>query len=502
MREIRIIFILFANLTYHATNPLLANSIDLHGGVSGDISFTSNDIVFAHDVNISDLVTITNHGILGGAFHAKAGTTFAARTTRATDAVFFLEDGATLIQRISSAGEMFQLDVRGGVYRPTFERNFQGGLTAMNIFTSFNSDIVLTVDTDMLEISLYMHEISMLAEKLRINGSLQLNILDFDGRALDFSMFNGLVFQSVGQSYDYMWRYVANGQTVKRIRETDYTKIFGPYDSRAVFLNSVRGSDPDSKILANLDNAQTLGELNRRMNSTMFFNPLVLNRGLEQFVARHGGTRIAPSGLHIGAETEMHPGGFGNRATLGTKNLDVWVYVGDMAVDDNYRHGAAMTGAGGIELYKNSWRAGLRGAVANWEGVLIMNDGGNPVTQAQSRLLHAYFGNEFDATENFGAILRANFLHSSAGDFSRNIGYVSVGGRAQYYTREMGITGRYGFYAVYNIGGGEEENIFTPEGIPAIEFGAEFNFDLPSDGLTLGVQLSNVRAAANFRIAF
>ena len=58
------------------------------------------------------------------------------------------------------------------------------------------------------------------------------------------------------------------------VRETNYTKVFK--DSRGSFLDNIRLKAPDDKMLARMDVAKSMDEINSAMNSAYHFNPMIL----------------------------------------------------------------------------------------------------------------------------------------------------------------------------------------------------------------------------------
>lgn len=63
---------------------------------------------------------------------------------------------------------------------------------------------------------------------------------------------------------------------LKVVRETDYEKIFN--DNRGLMLQKIRSASPNDKLLAKMDRASNMVELQRVMNSSYRFNPAVLMR--------------------------------------------------------------------------------------------------------------------------------------------------------------------------------------------------------------------------------
>ena len=63
------------------------------------------------------------------------------------------------------------------------------------------------------------------------------------------------------------------------VRETDYQKIFNS-DNRGVLLTGLQNSEPNNKLLLNMNRANNMSELNRVMNSSYRFNNKILLKPL------------------------------------------------------------------------------------------------------------------------------------------------------------------------------------------------------------------------------
>ena len=66
-----------------------------------------------------------------------------------------------------------------------------------------------------------------------------------------------------------------NSVFLKLVRETNYEKVF-KNDSRGKFLENIRANNQNDKMLAVMDRASTMHEINSIMNSSYHFNPMVL----------------------------------------------------------------------------------------------------------------------------------------------------------------------------------------------------------------------------------
>lgn len=68
----------------------------------------------------------------------------------------------------------------------------------------------------------------------------------------------------------------SNAVFLKLVRETDYEKVFGANDARGSFIENIRASHPDDKMLPALDMATNQSQIESAMNSSYHFNPIIL----------------------------------------------------------------------------------------------------------------------------------------------------------------------------------------------------------------------------------
>ena len=496
MKKIRFIFLM---LTYVATNDSFATPVGNTGVLTDDFTVGYGEHIYFSDARVIMPLTLTNHGYLSGRIYTNPRIELSVKTSRPLNADFILGEDASLTQLISRVGELHQLSVFGGTYRPTIGQNFSGRLTGTDIFQAFeNPNIILTVRHEMLALDIYMHDLENMAKRLDIHGAVRLNIMDFDGSALDLSSWNGQIFFGLQHSIDPMFEYISDGTNAKRIRQLDYTKIFGADNAKAAFLNDIRDLNPDDTILRNLDSAETLGQLTDRMNRVMFFNPMALNANLMPLLSRYElRQNLSGPGLHIGAEHEMTEHGGGTRLTLGGANFHAFVHIGDHAEEDEWRYGNARIYIAGAEGHYGAFTLGARAMVADWESVRIFNDGDTDTT-AQSVLFHTYIGAEPKLFGGVGLISRLNFIHSRILDIDENMLYGSLGANVDYMTENLGIISRYRLFGLYNQTLSED----FMNAIPRFEYGAEIGYILPNDGLAFAIQISNIRLAINAKMMF
>lgn len=121
--------------------------------------------------------------------------------------------------------------------------------------------------------------------KLVSGVSLKINNLDntYNGEKLEHILNPDVVDVIVKDPLFRVNRETPGGDSssvyLNLVRETDYSKVFK--DNRGVFLNNIRQSHPDDKMLQMMDSAKNMNEINSVMNSSYHFNPKILTNPIK-----------------------------------------------------------------------------------------------------------------------------------------------------------------------------------------------------------------------------
>ena len=413
------------------------------------------------DFLITDPLVITNRGAIYGTITTGNIPMFklGVRNSGIIDAVFVLTTpDAILTQYISNVSEMTFLNVRGGTYTPVITVDFAGNIAASGLLKTYAGVDAVQVNKKGLNITLVMAELGDLLSKLKIVGSVILDITDYDGRDLLYDFGDGRVFlvadnnrggNKGGGDTDIMHIYQIEDGVVMRRRQLSYSVIFGANDRRAAFLDALRQTDPENKILAGLDGAETMDELARRMNGTMFFNPLALNDGLKKMMRRQDRRPgAADSGAFAGMTAVADKANYGSGFGFGFRGLAADFYFGVARENDDRKYGDALVYGAALGWTEGWFAAGAKVLLADWENVLIMTDAG-PKTSAKSRLLYTFL----DISPPgwiIRPIVRLNYEFEETERHKNAAFYLSYGGRVSVSSKKLGIATSYGLYAVKN----------------------------------------------------
>jgi hypothetical protein len=352
---------------------------------------------------------------------------------------------------------------------------------------------LIVIGENFHEITARMSDLTELARRLFITGSVSLRILDYDGRARSLPVFSGPVYPSFADDADPMFNYRADagGTEIRAARETDYAVIFGPGDARAAFLNGVRRGDPENKMLKHLDSARSAAELAVAMDRSMFFNPLVLNDGLHGMMARMNFDDMDEPGFRArakyGADSSNSGGDFGFSYSGDGLSVSAGFYAGSASEDDKYGKGAAAVYGANASARYGRIGFGAKLYAADWKNVAVMTPGGGVKEEAKSRLFYSFldFGPKFGF---FQPVIRLNYIHSEIGNRACDGLYLSYGARAYFYSENMGIGNKYGLYAARDYYG--------------FDFGLSADWRVINDGVAAGVRIGPGNFSVEIRAGF
>ena len=102
--------------------------------------------------------------------------------------------------------------------------------------------------------------------------------------------------------YKINFRAAGNDLFLNLVRETDYKKVFK--DGRGVFLENIRSSNPDNKMLYAMDRAATISGINSVMNSAYHFNPIILMNPVKTINRAELLNLLSPINAGAGAEVD------------------------------------------------------------------------------------------------------------------------------------------------------------------------------------------------------
>lgn len=252
------------------------------------------------------------------------------------------------------------------------------------------------------------------------------------------------------------------------LRETNYMKIMG--NEMGAYLDTLRVYNPDDKLLAALDGAETMAGINKILNRSVRTNPINLMRPVNVFdywVMTDALVRNVPTGIDAGG-IYMASGDFtifGARANIAANVSDVLQigaagYLAVMDYDgelDDFS--ATMYGANIAAKYNGS--LAFARAVAGFTGTrfdissVFANGRATEDPTGYSLYIGGDVGHDFVVKDNFHLrpFVGGTAFYSDVADMSDFAGAGHVGGEFMYTFETMGIIYNYGVALRYNTDG-------------------------------------------------
>ena len=454
------------------------------------------DIALADNTLIDRSIILINEGTINGAFTVKENVEIIVRNSGDLNASFSLEHSATLTQYISKVTEATRLNVTGGTYIPVIRDDFDGSLNATDILLSF--DTVITVEKDFLDVFATQSEANDFLNLLNLTESrIILHVSEYDGEividnkgGLVQIIIDSYADEDSGTTYvdnDLMFNYwIIDGERVKK-RETDYTVIFGKNDKKAVFLNNIRASNPNNKILKYLDGRQSLLELSGAMGEVMFFNPLLLNDGLKEILTRQDFYNNSDLNRSAGIEPYISSTNLGNSFNFSYGKLDVGFYIGTAKQDSDYTYGMADVYGAMAKIHNGWFGGGVKVVSADWNDTTIMTTDGAAKNNPKSQLFYGFL----DFIPNlsyFQPIVRYNYINSEIEDYEEDEQYLSYGGRFYFFDSGFGQKNDYSLYGIF----GNEK----------LDWGIMVSTNFTDDGVMIGLRASPENLAIEMKVGF
>ena len=242
-----------------------------------DIVVHENISFEAHDARVIDSLQIINFGEINGGINVCAGCvlTIENSNTGRFNADIFLQGDARVVQLITSGDTATNMDF--GVNHGLVVRD-AAGLNLHNIaqIAAYADNVNFTnVEFN----SGKMSEYQSLAN-LEIRGDIILNFDDIVYEpVLLFSDTSGdgvvhVTSNKVDKLYAFQTYKVDQDIYVHLVRSTDYAQIFDNDMGR--FLNNLRVSGIDNKLLARLDSAKSMHQIDNILNRSARTNPIKL----------------------------------------------------------------------------------------------------------------------------------------------------------------------------------------------------------------------------------
>ena len=260
-----------------------ASALDVYGAtftngdyvVNEDVTIHHGAAFEAHNLKISDSLRIINDGEISGGVDVCAGCTMELQNSGVFDADVLLQSGAHLVQVITENDEITDIGMSSG-----FEIVVRDGIgISLNQLKSLliNADSVDFENTrfDAGNMSGYsaINDVSLAGDLIiqfdDVSESPLLLFADATGDGVVHVASNALDNLHAFQTY-----WSDNDVFVRIVRTTDYARILN--NNMGVFLNDLRKSGRDDKLLMKLDSAKSMSGINHILNRSVRTNPIKL----------------------------------------------------------------------------------------------------------------------------------------------------------------------------------------------------------------------------------
>lgn len=394
--------------------------------IRGDVWNIENNTVIAdsvvvdvNQVNIVNSLVLTNAGTINGRVNVCDGCDVYVQNTGNINAMFDATgDNSSVIQLVRNNADLNPLGV-AGKYEIIVEsanrvswfglRNMSGDADRIVLYNSVldlddgGARMFSAADAPDIElrgnVTLYAYDLSVFG-----NGPIMSNVYG-DGTISIYS-------ENTNPLYRVAARISDNALYVDVVRDTDYFKIL--QNDAGMFLNSIRVGNPDDKLIAALDRATTMSELESIMSRTVRMNPIRMMDAVRTFnmfemidVATFtNGVSVAPIFLY---SDDFNASGVGADVSFDiSRNLKIAASVYAATMDftndlDEYK--IALYG-GNVHIayfYNSIFARGVAGATISKFDVGAVFDNGEIVLNPNGISMYAVadFGIGFAPLENF-----------------------------------------------------------------------------------------------------
>lgn len=413
-------------------------------------------------IGVKNSLYIENHGTIACDVFVDRGKELVLKNSGNVFGDINLGYDAHLVQMITGAGDLNILNVVGGT--TTSFVVWAESVRDMN----FMDLVAVARDADKIvlknsNLNLNYGDASHIP--IEIKGEVVFHIPDvtgLSGKEILSGIFgDGAVFISadIPNLFYTKTEIVGNTIVLRVARETDYLKLIG--GTKGAFLNQVRATNANNKLLERLDTATSGAELNAVMGKSAMFNPVKLMEPLKALsrFSYFGGT--ADRGVGVGAVSLFGRGisvyGTGASMDFSRDNFSFGANV-NIAKFDGHRNWSDNSGVSyGAGIY-TAWSNQLLFISGTFSANYVNFETSNPIFDGVSAVYSptgTYFYGAlesgvriFDETIYIEPMLRANFWHARVLHTTDSEVTLGAGARFGRRSTNMGIDVDYSAYGI------------------------------------------------------
>lgn len=302
------------------------------------------------NMNVINSAVITNNGVISGNIDVCNGCDVYIENRGSITASFDVPETSNIVQLVRGDYDINKIDAvdfdilieNADKVSWTGIQSISGGADKIILH---NSGLVL--DNAVVKLARMSYDLKI--PEIELQGDITLYVNDMteipSGPLLSNISGDGIIrieAENTNPLYRFYSYVIDNALFVDVVRDTDYFKIFN--NNTGKFLNELRVTDPDNKLLSALDGAESFSELNDiisnsvRLNPGNLFDAIRFFDGFEinSFNTEINGIMVAPDFIYSdGASATGLRMGFGYRLNFGV-NIGGYLYVSDLNFSDDY----------------------------------------------------------------------------------------------------------------------------------------------------------------------
>ena len=249
--------------------------------VISDTTFAPSDIVY--DMSIEKSANITNMGNISGFVEVRSGLDVYIQNLGNIDATFYIPNTSRITQVIKDKKDINPILGATNNFQIMVQNEEKIAWKDLQDISIWADKIVL--NNSVLDLSSKLSAVTVVDNvfspeiELRGNNVLYIDdVSEFSDKPLLSNISGeGTVNINVSEQ-NPLYRvssYIKNNELfVTLVRETDYLRILG--DNKGSFLNNLRETNPNDKLLSVLDAAESIDDINKIMARSIRLNPINL----------------------------------------------------------------------------------------------------------------------------------------------------------------------------------------------------------------------------------
>lgn len=233
------------------------------------------------DINITATVTIVNQGDFTGRINVASGRTLYIQNSGQMSADIIASDTARVVQIINSNSDLNFIGDVNKNFEIVVQNDFADAISLSELAEIANGADSITVTDSALLVDSAID--SGAFENLKLHGNTVFYV-DNSADLVDGFVLNNIdastngVVQVLGTDNNSLYRVNAQirggSLYVDIVRDTDYAKVLN--NGAGLFLNELRAANPNDRLIAAVDRAASVDEINSVLSQSARMTPMLL----------------------------------------------------------------------------------------------------------------------------------------------------------------------------------------------------------------------------------